>query len=108
MEEFVKFCDAGEISYNEKNNEVIITIKNLKLKFRKENNTYVHINYTEQELNEIINKCNFNKDNGEIEVLKMYNDGKSNLAMSLALNMSTATISRRVKKIKEKIKMIKK
>jgi hypothetical protein len=28
--------------------------------------------------------------------------------MSLALNMSTATISRRVKKIKEKIKMIKK
>lgn len=108
MEEVIKFCNVGEIEYNEKDNEIIVTIKNLKLKFRKKNNNYIHINYTKEELEELIEKGNFNKNNGEIDVLRLYNEGKSNLAMSLELNMSTATISRRVKSIKEKINMIKK
>ena len=108
MQEFIKFCDSGEIEYNEKNNEVIITIKDLKLKFRKEKNSYVHVKYTEEELNELIRKGNFNEDNGEIAVLKLWNDGKTYLRMSLDLNMSTATISRRVNSIKNKIRLIEK
>lgn len=108
MQEFIKFCDSGEIEYNEKNNEVIITIKDLKLKFRKENSIYVHINYTQEELNEIINKCNFNKNNGEIEVLKMYNEGKSYYEISDELKMSVTTVGRRVRSVKQKIKMVEK
>lgn len=108
MQEFIKYCKDGEIEYNERNNEVIITIKDLKIKFVKEKSCYVHISYTEEELNELIKKCNFNEDNGEIDVLKLWNKGKTYLSMSLDLNMSTATISRRVKSIKNKISLIEK
>lgn len=108
MQEIIKYCNVGEIEYNEKNNEIIVTIKNLRLKFRKDEFRYVHINYTDEELNDLIRRGNFNKENGEIDVLKLWNEGKSYLSMSLALNMSTATISRRVNSIKRKIKLIEK
>ena len=108
MEEIIKFCNVGEIEYNEKTNEIIVTVKNLKLKFKKNNGNYTHINYTEEELNNIIMKGNFNKENGELEVLRLWNEGKSQLSMSMALNMSTATISRRISSIKNKIKLIEK
>lgn len=108
MQEVVKYCNVGEIEYDERNNEIIVTIKNLKLKFRKDESRYVHINYTEDELNNIIEKGKFNKENGEVDVLKLWNEGQTYLSMSLALNMSTATISRRVNSIKKKIKLIEK
>lgn len=108
MEEVIKFCNVGEIEYNEKNNEIIVTIKNLKLRFRKENNNYIHINYTQEELEELIKKGNFNEKNGEIDVLKLYNEGKSYYEMSDELKMSVTTIGRRVRSIKQKIKMVEK
>ena len=108
MNDLVKFSSIGELVYDSKNKEVVVTIKNTNLKFKENNGKYEKIDYTTEELNELIEKCNFNEENGEIEILKLRNKGKSLTSISLELNMSISTISRRISSIKNKINKIKK
>ncbi|MEG1597711.1 MAG: LuxR C-terminal-related transcriptional regulator [Bacilli bacterium] len=64
------------------------------------------IEFTTDELNYLIDKCQFNEINGELEVLKMKNVGNSIVEISLKLNVSVETINRRIKNIKKKIKKV--
>lgn len=64
------------------------------------------IEFTTKELEYLIKECQFNEENGELEVLKLRNKGKSIVSISFELNMSVETVNRRIKSIKNKIAKI--
>ncbi|MEG1506916.1 MAG: hypothetical protein RR478_05420 [Bacilli bacterium] len=66
----------------------------------------MRIEFTTDELNYFIEKCQFNETNGELEILKMRNVGYSIVEISFKLNMTVETVNRRIKNIKKKIKKI--
>lgn len=64
------------------------------------------IQFTTKELDYLINECQFNEENGELDVLLLRNKGKSLISISIELNMSISTISRRLNSIKNKIRKV--
>lgn len=64
------------------------------------------IQFTTKELEYLIKECQFNEENGEIDVLLLKNKGKSLVSISMELNMSIPTISRRLNSIKNKINKV--
>ena len=64
------------------------------------------IDFTKQELEYLIENCNFNEENGELDVLLLRNKGKSIISMSMELNLSEKTIKRRISSIKNKVRKV--
>lgn len=57
--------------------------------------------FLESEYQKFYNECNFT--DRQMEILQLRRKGKSIIEISLSLNMSEATVSREIKKIKRKI-----
>lgn len=57
--------------------------------------------FLESEYQKFYNECNFT--DRQMEILMLRRKGKSIIEISLSLNMSEATVSREIKKIKKKI-----
>lgn len=57
--------------------------------------------FLESEYQKFYNECNFT--DRQMEILMLRRKGKSIIEISLNLNMSEATVSREIKKIKKKI-----
>ena len=56
---------------------------------------------TTPEIDMIINNCNLTEE--EISILRMVSKGKSIVSISLKTGISTASVSRRIAKIKKKV-----
>lgn len=65
------------------------------------------IDFTTKELEFYKKECNFNEENGELEVLELRNKGKSIVSIAIELNMDQRTVNRRIKNIKNKISKVK-
>ena len=61
-------------------------------------------NLTKSECEYYIENCRFLVSNGELEVFRLLCDGKTIVSISLVTHLSTATVSRRISSIKQKIK----
>lgn len=61
------------------------------------------IEFTTRELEYYIKECQFNEENGELEVLKLRNKGYSIISIADKLNISEETVKRRIKSIRNKI-----
>lgn len=57
--------------------------------------------FLESEYQKFYNECNFT--DRQMQILQLRRKGKSIIEISLSLNMSEATVSREIKKIKRKI-----
>lgn len=64
------------------------------------------IDFTKDELNYLIENCNFNEENGELEVLKLRNKGYSIVSIAFKLNMTESTVKKRIEFIKMRIQRV--
>ena len=64
--------------------------------------------YTTKELEFYKKECQFNEENGELEVLELANKGKKYIAISIDTGLSVETVKRRIKSINEKIERVNK
>lgn len=67
----------------------------------------MRFDFTKDEHDFFVEHCRFNPENGEIVIFEMRCAGKSIVEISLATNMSTATVSRRISNIKNKMQRVK-
>ena len=67
----------------------------------------MRFDFTKDEHDFFVEHCRFNLENGELVIFEMRCAGKSIVEISLATNMSTATVSRRISNIKNKMQRVK-
>ena len=67
----------------------------------------MRFDFTKDEHDFFVEHCRFNLENGELMIFEMRCAGKSIVEISLATNMSTSTVSRRISNIKSKIQRVK-
>lgn len=63
-------------------------------------------NFTKNEEDYLINNCNFNSHNGELEIFKLKCDGLTRTEISFKTGYSLETVTRRTNNIKDKIKRV--